>query len=107
MNYIKRFKNEQDLSVSLGNNYSEDQLIYIFLNNFHQCGKYNTQIASHQKELIREEHFPDQKYSYISSLQNNKLNIDSSSGSGRTNERSNLVQTKCTFCGGSNHSAEN
>ena len=36
MNYIKRFQNERYLSVSVGNNYSEDQLIHIFLDNFHQ-----------------------------------------------------------------------
>ena len=34
------------------------------------------------------------------------MNIDSSSGSGRNNERENLVQTKCTFCGGTKHSAK-
>ena len=31
MNYIKRFQNAQDLPVSLGNNYSEYQLMHIFL----------------------------------------------------------------------------
>ena len=47
MNYIKRFQNAQDLSVSLGNNYSEDKLMPIFPDNFHQGGKYSAQIASH------------------------------------------------------------
>ena len=39
MDYIKRFQNAQDLSVSVGNTYSEDQLIHTFLDNFHQGGK--------------------------------------------------------------------
>ena len=68
MNYIKRFQNTQDLSVSIGNNYSEDQLIHTFLDNFHQVGKYYSQIDSHQAELRREETFTDQKSLYLSSL---------------------------------------
>ena len=32
--------------------------------------------------------------------------MDSSSGFGRNSERANTVQTKCTFCGGTNQSAE-
>ena len=55
INYIKRFQNEHALSVSVGNSYSEDQLLHTFLDNFHQGGKYSAQIASHQAELIREE----------------------------------------------------
>ena len=54
MNYFKIFQNAQDLSVSVGNSYSENQLIYIFLDNFHQGGKYTAQIARHQSDLIRE-----------------------------------------------------
>ena len=54
INYIKIFQNAQDLSVSVVNNYSEDQSMSIFLNNFHQGGKYSAQIASHQAELRRE-----------------------------------------------------
>ena len=54
INYIKRFQNEQALSVSVENSYSEDQLMQIFLYNFHQGGKYTAQIASHQTELRRE-----------------------------------------------------
>ena len=38
MNYIKRFQNAHDLSISVGNSYSEDQLMHIFLDNFHQGG---------------------------------------------------------------------
>ena len=51
MNYIKIFKNTQPLSVSVGNTYPEDQLMHIFLDHFHQGGKYSSQIASHQVEL--------------------------------------------------------
>ena len=55
MNYIKGFQNEQALSVSVGNNYSEDQLMHIFLDNFHEGGKYITKIVIHHSELRREE----------------------------------------------------
>ena len=61
MNYIKRFQNAKALSVSVGNTYSEDQLMYTFLDNFHQSGKYSAQISSHQAEFRREENFTDQK----------------------------------------------
>ena len=59
INYIKRFQNAQALSVSVGNSYSEDQMMHKFLDNFHQSGKYSAQLASHQAELRREEKFPD------------------------------------------------
>ena len=39
INYIKSFQNAQALSVSLGNSYSEDQIIHTFVCNFHQSGK--------------------------------------------------------------------
>ena len=105
MNYIKRFQNAQALSVSVGNNCSEDQLMHIFLDNFHQVVKYSAQIASHQAELRREEIFTDQKSLYISSLQTEYLNLDRSSDCGKNSERNNIYHTKCTFCGGANHSA--
>ena len=101
MNYIKRFQNAQDLSFSVGNTYSEDQLVHTFMDNFHQGGKYSSQISSHQSELRREGKCTDQNYLYISSLQTDYLNLDSSSS-----ERENTVQTKCTFCGSANHSLE-
>ena len=47
MNYIKIFKNAQALSVSVEKNNSEDQLMNIFMDNFHQGGKYLAQIAGH------------------------------------------------------------
>ena len=55
MNYIKIFQNTQALSVSAGNSHSENQLIQIFLDNFHQGGKYTEHISIHQVELRREE----------------------------------------------------
>ena len=106
INYVKRFQNTHYLSVSVGNRYSEDQLMHTFLDNFHQGGKYSPQIAINQAELRREEAFPGQKSLNISSLQTNYLNIYSSSGFVRNSERAHNVQKKCTFCGGTNHSAE-
>ena len=48
INYIKRFQNAQALLVSVGNSYSEDQIMHIFLYNFQQSVKYSAQLASHQ-----------------------------------------------------------
>ena len=56
--------------------------------------------------MRREETFTDQKSLNISSLQNNYLNIDSSLVSIINSERANAIQTKRTFCGVNNHSAE-
>ena len=107
INYIKRFQHAQALSVSVGNSYSEDQIMYIFMDNFHQSGKYSARLASHQTELRREGKYPDQNILNISSFQTYFLNLDNSiSGSSRHNERAHSVQTKCTFCGLNNHSAE-
>ena len=105
INYIKRFQNLQELSVSVGNSYSEDQIMHTFLNNFYQSGKYSAQLASHQAELRRKEKYPDQKFLNLSSLQTDYLNLDNSvSGSSRHNERAQSIQKKCTFCGLNNHS---
>ena len=106
MNYIKIFKNAHDLYISVINSYSEDQLMHTFLDNFHQGGRYSAQIPSHKAELRREENFTDKKSLNISSLQTDDLNLYSGSGFGRNSERANTVQTKCTFCGGTNHYAE-
>ena len=59
MDYINIFQYSQTLSVSVGNGYSEDQLMHIFLDNFRRGGKYSSQIACHQAELIREVNFTD------------------------------------------------
>ena len=80
--------------------------MHIFLDNFHQGGKYTAQISSHQEELRSEEKFTDQKSLSITSLQTDCLNLDRISGSGRNNERENLVHTKCSFCEGANYSVE-
>ena len=80
--------------------------MHIFLENFHQGGKYSAQIANHQAELRMEGKFTDQKSLSISSLQTDYINLDSSSYCGKNSEGENLFQTKCTFCGGANHSAE-
>ena len=86
INYIKRFKNAQALSVSVGNSYSEDQIMHTFLDNFQRSGKYSAQLASHQAELRREEKYPDQKCLNISSLQTEYLNLDRiQSGSSKHN----------------------
>ena len=50
INYIKRFQNAQALSISVGNRYSEDQIMHTFLDSFHQGGKYSAQLASQQAE---------------------------------------------------------
>ena len=68
ISYIKRFQNAHDLSVSVGNSHSEDQLMHTFLDNFHQGRKYSSQIVRHQAELRREEKSTDQKSLNISSL---------------------------------------
>ena len=107
INSIKIFQNAQALSVSVGNSYSEDQIMHTFLDNFQQSGKYSAQLASHQAELRREERYPDQKCLNISSLQTEILNIDSSqSGSSKHNEKENSAKEKCTYCGLTNHSVE-
>ena len=80
--------------------------MHTFMDNFEEGGKYSAQISSHQAELRREENFPDQKSSNISSLQTDYLNLDSSSGFDKDSEMAHDVQTECTFCGGVNHSAE-
>ena len=97
INYIKWFQNAHALSVSVGNSYSEDQLMHTFLDNFHQGEKYSAQIASHQAELRREEKFTDQKSLNISSLQTDYLNLDSSSGSSRNSERAYAVHPSAHF----------
>ena len=104
MNYIKIFQNEQVLSVLVRNSYSGDQMMHISLNNFHQGGKYTAQIVRKQAKLRREEIFTDQKYLSVSSLLINYLNLDRGLGLSRNNEIANPVQTKCTLCGGTNHS---
>ena len=75
----------------------------MFLDNFHQGGTYIAHIARHQVELRREGNLTYRKYLSITFLQTDYLNLDRSSGSGRNNERENIVNTKWNFCGGTNH----
>ena len=72
---FKRFQNAHAWSVSVGNSYSEDQLMHTFMDNFNQGGKYSSQIANHQVELRREETFTDKKSLNISSSQTDYLKI--------------------------------
>ena len=81
--------------------------MHTFLNQFHQGGRYSSQIARHWTELMREEKFTGQKYLLILSLQTYYLNLESSSVFGRNIERANTVQKKCNFGGGVKHSAKN
>ena len=80
--------------------------MHILMDNFHQGGKYSAKISSNQAELRREEIFTDQKSSCISSQQTDYLNLDRKSGSSKDSERENIVQIRCNFVGGVNHSAE-
>ena len=49
MDYIKRFQNSQDMSVSVLNSDFDDHKMHIFLDNFHEGGKYTSQkIATRQ-----------------------------------------------------------
>ena len=81
-------------------------MMHAFLYNFHQGGKYSTQIAIHRADLRIENKFTDQKSLNISSLQTDYLNLDSSSVFGRNSYRAHSFHTKCTFFGVTNHSAE-
>ena len=80
--------------------------MHTLFDNFHQGGKYTAQIAIHAAELRREENFTDQKSLSITYPKTDYLNLDSSWGSGRNNDRANIVHTKYTVCGGANHSAD-
>ena len=43
--------------------------MHLFLNNFHQGGKYTVQIANHQAELWREVKYNNKRYLTIAYLQ--------------------------------------
>ena len=77
-----------------------------FWKTFTKVGKNFAQVANHQAELRMEGKFTDQKYLSISSLQTDYQNLDNSSYCGKNSEREKKFQTKCTFFGGANHSAE-
>ena len=70
INFIKIFQNYKNLEISVGNSYSEDQLMQNLLDNFQQGGKFSDHITSHQVELSREKNkFIDQQILSISDLQ--------------------------------------
>ena len=79
--------------------------MHICLYKFHRGWKYTAQIESNQAELRREEKVTDQKNIYVSSLQTEYLNLDSSSGYEKKREKKHL-QAKFIFCEGS-HLTEN
>ena len=62
-NYIKISQNAQTLSVSVGNSYSEYELMHKFLENFYQGGRYSAQVAIQKAELGREEKVTDRIFS--------------------------------------------
>ena len=45
MNYIRIFNNAHAMSIKVGNFYSEDQLMHIFLYKFHQDGNNSAKIS--------------------------------------------------------------
>ena len=49
--YIKIFQNSKALEISVGNSYTEDQMMRVFLDNFHKSGKYSDQIEIHKNNL--------------------------------------------------------
>ena len=48
ISYMKIFQNDKALEISVGNIYTENQLIRTFLENFQQYRKYSDQIAIHR-----------------------------------------------------------
>ena len=75
INYIKRFQNAKSLAQSVGNTYSEEALMHMFLDNFHQAGKYSAQVAAHQAELRREEFNPSHKSLSLALLQTDRKSV--------------------------------
>ena len=61
INHIKIFQNAKALEISVGNSYTEDQLMHTFLDNLQQGEKYSDQLASHQDILIEKGKIIDQK----------------------------------------------
>ena len=62
IHYIKILKKGKDLKCSVGNSYTEYQMMQTFLDNLQQGVKYPDQMASHQEELTREEKSIDQNH---------------------------------------------
>ena len=97
MNYIKKYQNAQDISVSLGNNYSEDHLMHILLDKFHQGREvYCTDIKPPGRLKKRGKFYWPKIFIYLISTYW-FLNIDSSAGYGKNNWRENIVQKNALF----------
>ena len=103
--YIKIFQNTHTLSVLVGNNYTEYQLMHTFLDNFQQGRKIFSSYIKLPGRIEKRRKIIDQKSLNNSSLQIDYLSLVSRSGLGRKYERSHDFQTDCTFCGGINYSA--
>ena len=96
--YIRIFQNSKALMISVGNSYSEDQLMYTFLYNIHKWGRYSTQIDSYQAYLSRKGKITDQKSLYISEFQIDYLKLENSI---IATEREKFAQSRWSHCGGS------
>ena len=91
------------MAISVVNSYTENQSIYISLDNLQKGGKWSDQIVIHQAELRREEIFVDQKLLSISDLQIDYFNLYNWV---RNNKRENFAQSRCSHCGGSQPTAK-
>ena len=76
INYINIFQNDKDLKISVGNNFSEVDLMHNFSENFQKRDIYSDQIASHQEEFRGEENIVDQKSLSLSALHIDYLHLN-------------------------------
>ena len=97
INYIKIFQNAHTLSVSVGDSYSEDQMMHKFLDNLHQVFKIFCSNSQPPGRVKEKNVFTDQKYLSISSLQTNYLNLGSSPGFGKIVKEKTLFRKSAPF----------
>ena len=71
--------------------------MHIFLDNFHQGGKYIAKMARQREELRRKGKFIDQKSLSITSLKTDYLNLERISGSDINNEKENIFHNNALF----------
>ena len=76
--YIKIFKNYKALAISVGNSYTEDQMIQNFLDNLKQGGKYSLSDRNTPRRIEKRRKIIDQKSLSISELQIDYFNLDNS-----------------------------
>ena len=86
------------MDISVGNSYSEDQLMQTALENLQQGGNYYDQIIRHQAELRGEENFIRQKSLSISEFQMDDVSLENLV---RNNESGFFSQLRFSYCGGS------